>query len=54
MIVPGRDDNYPTSSGNVGIAFPSQYLPHISVGLILAVIILIIAWNLMFGKRRRR
>lgn len=56
MIVPGRDDNYPTSSGNVpmNLGAMQQYIPHMSVGLILAIILILIGWHLLFGKKGRR
>lgn len=56
MITPGRDDNYPTSSGNVGFSLGQQIGIngfHISIGvLILVIAILILYMNFTGGKRR--
>ena len=53
MVEPGRDYNYPTSSGNVpaGLQFSINGF-HIGIGLILFVLALIIVWNMARKKRR--
>jgi hypothetical protein len=55
MIVPGKDDNYPGSAFATGSGSGMwSFMPHTVVGILLALIILLIAWNLLKGTRRRR
>lgn len=56
MVEPGRDFNYPTSSGNAPAGFMGATISvngfHISLALILVVLALVIVYNT--AKRRRR
>jgi len=56
MMTPGRDDNYPTSSGNVGYSLGQQFGIngfHISLGvLILVIVALLLYMNFSKGKKR--
>lgn len=55
MMTPGNDFNYPTSSGNAGAGGKIQgYLPHGLVGILLLLILALIVWHLVGGKRKRR
>lgn len=54
MISPGRDDNYPTSSGNFGAGMGGIFSKSfqidgmtISVGLMLLVIVALILWGVL-------
>lgn len=54
MFSPGRDDNYPTSSGNAGAgmgAFFNQSFQldgmTISVGLLILVVVALILWGVL-------
>lgn len=56
MMTPGRDDNYPTSSGNVGFSLGQQFGIngfHISLGVLLLVILALILY-MKFSKKGRR
>ena len=54
MISPGRDDNYPTSSGNMGAgmggllgkSFQIDGMT-ISVGLLLLIIVALVMWGIL-------
>lgn len=52
MIVPGKDDNYPGSMGASSGMW--NFMPHTIVGVLAALIVLLIAWNILKGPRRRR
>ena len=52
MIVPGKDDNYPGGSMNAGTS-SIQYLPHGILGITLAAIVILFAFHLLKGGRRR-
>lgn len=54
MINPGRDDNYPTSSGNYGRGMGGIFSQSfqidgmtISVGLLILVIVALILWGVL-------
>jgi hypothetical protein len=54
MISPGRDDNYPTSSGNFGAGMGGIFSKSfqidgmtISVGLMLLVIVALVMWGVL-------
>ena len=61
MITPGRDDNYPTSSGNFAAQYQMNggvgaYAPHIGIGF-LAIVLFVLLLYFTFGsggRRRRR
>lgn len=53
MMTPGRDDNYPTSSGNVGFSLGQQYGIngfHISIGMLILVIVAILFYMTVLKK----
>lgn len=54
MISPGRDDNYPTSSGNMGSGMGGLFNKSfqidgmtISVGLLLLIIVALVMWGVL-------
>lgn len=54
MISPGRDDNYPTSSGNTGAGMGGLFNQSFkidgmtfSVGLLLLVILALVMWGVL-------
>jgi hypothetical protein len=54
MISPGRDDNYPTSSGNFGAGMGGIFSKNfqldgvsISVGLLILVIVALMLWGVL-------
>jgi len=49
MMQPGRDSNFPTSSGTL-----MNYAPHGLVGIAIAIIVILILIHLLSGGKRRR
>jgi hypothetical protein len=54
MITPGRDDNYPTSSGDMGPGMGGLFSKSfsidgmtISVGLLVLIIVALIMWGIL-------
>ena len=54
MISPGRDDNYPTSSGDMGAGMGGLFNKSfqvdgvsVSVGLLLLVIVALVLWGVL-------
>ena len=53
MIVPGKDDNYPGGTWSANQGGQMQYLPHGILGITLGAIVLVFAFHLLKGGRRR-
>jgi hypothetical protein len=51
MIIPGKDDNYP--GGTWSSQGSMQYLPHGILGITLAAIVILFAFHLLRGGKRR-
>lgn len=54
MFSPGRDDNYPTSSGDIGAGMGGLFSKSfqidgmtISVGLLLLIVVALIMWGVL-------
>jgi hypothetical protein len=50
MIVPGKDNNYPGNTGTSAWSF----MPHTIVGMLLALIIIMLAYHLLKGTVRHK
>jgi len=51
MIIPGKDDNYP--GGTWSSQGATSYLPHGILGITLGAIVILFAYHLLKGGRRR-